>query len=76
MVEQVQERVELAWEVARQRLEKAVVSRKKEYDKKSAVRELGTGDLVWARIPELDHKLREAWSGPWEVVEQVSRVNY
>ena len=75
-VEQVQERVELAREVARQRLEKAVVSRKKEYDKKSAVRELGTGDLVWARIPGLDHKLREAWLGPWEVVEQVGRVNY
>ena len=31
---------------------------------------------MWSRLPGLDHKLREAWSGPWEIVERLNRVNY
>ena len=54
----------------------AVGSRKAVYDRKASVREFSSGSLVWSRLPSLDHKLDEAWSGPWEVVERLNKVNY
>ena len=75
-VEKVGERIELVKDAARVRMEEAVGKRKVLYDRKSCVREFSAGDLVWSRLPGLDHKLREAWSGPWEVMERLNRVNY
>ena len=75
-VEQVAERVELARETVRQRMTVAVGSRKAVYDRKASVREFSSGSLVLSRLPGLDHKLDEAWSGPWEVVERLNKVNY
>ena len=40
------------------------------------VRSFEPGSKVWVRVPGLDHKLAEAWHGPYEVVEKVSLVNY
>ena len=75
-VDKLNERVELAREVGRQRMVEAVEECKALYDKKSAVREFGVNDLVWTSLPGLDHKLKEVWSGPWEVVERLNKVNY
>ena len=75
-VEKLNDRVELAREVGRQRMVEEVEERKALYDKKLAVREFSVNDLVWTRLPGLDHKLKEAWSGPWEVVERLNQVNY
>ena len=71
-VEKVNERIELARDVSRQRMQRAVEDRKELYDKKTSEREFEKGNLVWSRIPGLDH--REAWSGPLEVMEHLNQV--
>ena len=43
---------------------------------RKSVREFDVGDIVWNRLPGMDHKLSEAWSGPWEVVGRLNAVNY
>ena len=75
-VGQVQERLELVREAARSRKTEASRARKEAYDKKSCSRTFEVGDIVWNRLPGLDNKLAESWSGPWEVVGRLSAVNY
>lgn len=75
-VTQVQERIELAREAVRIRGERSVVERKNHYDKSSKLRQLVVGSKVWCRLPGLDHKLRDSWSGPFEVLEKLNSVNY
>ena len=58
------------------RLDLAVKDRKLRYDKGSCVRSFDIGNLVWCRVPGMDHKLAEVWSGPWEVVARLNAVNY
>ncbi len=55
---------------------KAVKDRKERYDRGSCVGQFELGNLVWCRIPGMDCKLAEAWSGPWEVVARLNAVNY
>ena len=70
------ERLELMRDIVRERAEKASGERKVYYDKKSVQRELMVGDSVWCRIPGMDHKLKEAWHGPYPVMERISAVDY
>lgn len=75
-VEQLIERLEVVRDVARERLMKAVESRKNIYDKNACEREFKKGDMVRTRILGLDHKLQEAWTGQLEVLEKPNDVNY
>jgi len=75
-VEQVNERLMLMRDVAREKLEKAVGKRKQAYDKNACSREFKCGEFVLSRLPGMDSKLEEAWSGPLEVVERLNKVNY
>ena len=50
--------------------------RKVEYDKKAQEREFKVGDLVLYRVPGLDTKLTDSWSGPFEVVQVLSPLRY
>ena len=75
-VGQVQERLELVREEAISRMTEASGARKEAYDKKSCSRTFEVGDIVWNRLPGLDNKFAESWSGPWEVVGRLSAVNY
>ena len=70
------ETLELMRDIVRERAEKASGERKVYYDKKSVQRELMVGDSVWCRIPGMDHKLKEAWHGPYPVMERISAVDY
>ncbi len=56
-VGQLQERLELARETARQRSVKAVKDRKERCDRGSCVRQFELDNLVWCRIPGMDCKL-------------------
>ena len=64
----MQDRLDLVREAARQRMVEAVKDRKLRYDKVSCVRSFDIGNLVCCRVPGMDHKLAEVWSGPWDVV--------
>ena len=50
--------------------------RKVEYDKKAQEREFKVGDQVSYRVPGLDTKLADSWSGPFEVVQVLSPLRY
>ena len=69
-VDVVQERLDLVRDVASRRMKEAVVQRKKACSK---IRMFEKGDM---RVPSLCHKLQESWTGPFEVVERLNRVNY
>lgn len=75
-VEQVQETMELAREVAVQSLKREFGNRKEHYDSEMAVRLLSEGDLVWHRLPWMDHKLKEGWLRPLVVVNTLNAINY
>ena len=74
--ELLSERLELMRDLVRERMEKASGERKKHYDKKNVQRELHGGDSVRCRIPGMDHKLKEVWHGPYQVVERINAVDY
>ena len=63
-------------EAARSRMTEVSRARKEAYDKKSCSKTFEVGDIVWNRLPGLDNKLAESWSGPWEVLGRLSAVNY
>ena len=70
------EKLEVLRDVMRERVLKAVEDRKTYYDKKSMTRVLDEGDLVWCRVPGMDHKLKEVWHGPYQVLERINAVDY
>lgn len=66
-VEELQEKLRIAREIACLRLTGARFFRREVYDRKCVPREFRPGHLVWQRLLGLDHKLQEAWAGSKEI---------
>ena len=70
------DRLEIWHKLLAERSQEASKRRKISFDQGAVERELAVGDKVLCRIPGMIDKLEEAWHGPYEVLEKVSRVNY
>lgn len=75
-VVKVQEHLDCARDIARDRMGKALAEGKAAYDKCNSLRTFQAGDLVWSRLLGLDHKLRQSCTEPLEVIERLNNVNY
>ena len=75
-IEQLQSRLQLATDAARQYAEVEQARYKKQYDKHSTERSLTEGDLVLIMRPTSSHKLLAKLDGPYKVVEKLDRWNY
>ena len=69
-------RLEVWHDVLRERGREASAKRKQYFDRGTVARTLEKGELVLCRVPGMCKKLREAWHGPYEVVEAMNRVDY
>ena len=72
----LQDKMEVWHEVHRERMKAAGEKRKVAYDRSTVDRKLEKGDKVLCRIPGIIEKLKEAWHGPYLVLEKVGPVNY
>ncbi len=70
------DRLEVLHDIAYEKGLVESAKRKSQYDKHASKRELKVGDSVMTRIPGRNGQFEDSWSGPHEVVEKMSRVNY
>lgn len=63
-------------ELASQREKIAKQTMKKTHDKHAKHKQFDVGAMVLVRIPALTGKLEDSWEGPYEILDQVSPVNY
>ena len=69
-------RLEETCKLAQDQLKRAKVIQKSNYDKGSVARRFRVKDKVLVLQPRRQNKLMLKWKGPYEIVEQVNKVNY
>lgn len=78
--EELELRLRVSHELAREVSSMAAESRKGQYDKRSADADFEVGERVYLRVEQtgqgLSRKLAPKWKGPYRVVEQLSSVVY
>ena len=70
------DKLEKIGEMAKRSEVKAKKMQKLYYDRKSSRRHLKPGQLVCVLLPTVANKLLAQWKGPFEIIEQVSPVDY
>lgn len=79
-VENLQEKLQQAHELARKNLKKNAVYRKKQYDLKSSKRILQPGQAVWlyepSKKPGICPKLAPRWKGPFLILQRLDDLTY
>ena len=75
-VRELEKRLEVTREVAKEWLEAANYSLKAAYDKGAKLRSFNVGDMILLRIPGLEGKLEDLWDGPYEVFRKCNDVNH
>ena len=74
-LDELNARLDLVWDDARQRGPHERDVRKEAYDRGATPRIFPPGDKVLLRTPGMHGKLEEAWEGPYEVTETFYDVN-
>lgn len=75
-VTDLKQRLQNTCKIAHEELSKAQVRYKKQYDRKSRVKELQPGDQALLLLPTDHNKLLMQWKGPFSVVGKTSPCNY
>ena len=72
----VQEKLDKMTVLVEENLKEAQQTQKQWYDQKAHERKFQTHDQVLVLFPSSTSKLLAQWQGPYEVVQQVNKVNY
>jgi len=75
-MEQLEQKIKSALEVAKENVAVAQQTMKKNYDKLSSVRQLEPGEMALVLLPTSGNKLLSAWNGPFKVLRKCENNNY
>ncbi|XP_066960728.1 uncharacterized protein [Macrobrachium rosenbergii] len=69
-------RLNMAWEFAKENLSSSQVRMKQNFDRKTKTRSFEPGELVLVLSMDPDNFLEPRYKGPWKVLRKLSDVNY